>query len=70
MIAVRPPGTAAWSGPFSDVAHALTAFYDVLTNGKMWRSLGWLALGVLLMLAGLAWMLMGATPAGRILSAL
>jgi hypothetical protein len=53
--ATPPPSTAAASNspslpsPFTDVAHALTAFYDVLTNGKMWRSLAWLLGGILLM---------------------
>lgn len=38
---------------FSSITNALSAFYDVLTNGKMWRSLGWLLLGVALIGAGL-----------------
>jgi hypothetical protein len=44
---------------FSSVQNALTGFYDVLTNGKMWRSLGWLLLGVLMMIAGVALLLKG-----------
>lgn len=44
---------------FSSVQNSLTGFYDVLTNGKMWRSLGWLLLGVLLMIAGLSLWLKG-----------
>jgi hypothetical protein len=55
---------------FGSIEQALTAFYDVLTNGKMWRSLGWLVLGIVLMVAGLGWWLKGATPAGQIVSAL
>ena len=42
---------------FSSVQNALTGFYDVVTNGKMWRSLGWLLLGVVLMIAGLGLLL-------------
>jgi hypothetical protein len=56
--------------PFEDTAHALTAFYEVVTNGKMWRSLGWLLLGVLIMILGLGLLLKDQTPAGAILSAL
>jgi predicted phage tail protein len=44
------PGASA----FSSAANALTGFYDVVTNGKMWRSLGWLLLGIVLMFIGIA----------------
>lgn len=44
---------------FSSIQNALTAFYDAVTNGKMWRSLGWLILGVLLMIMGVALWLKG-----------
>jgi uncharacterized membrane protein YccF (DUF307 family) len=48
-------GAAAGGGVnFSSIQNALTSFYDKLTDGKMWRSLGWLLLGVLMILAGLA----------------
>lgn len=46
----------------SDTAHAIAAIgaffvdaWKILTNVKMWRSLGWLILGILLMLAGVLW---------------
>ena len=42
---------------FSSVQNALTGFYDVLTNGKMWRSLGWLVLGAIFMLIGILWLI-------------
>jgi hypothetical protein len=38
---------------FSSIQNALSAFYAKVTDGKMWRSLGWLALGVLLIFIGL-----------------
>lgn len=41
-------------GNFADVGSALTAFYRKVTDGKMWRSLGWLLLGIALMFAGIA----------------
>lgn len=56
------------TAPFTDVAHAMTALYDAVTNGKMWRSLGWLLLGGLLILLGLVMLGLPAvirkTPAG------
>jgi hypothetical protein len=57
--------------PFASVAQGLTAFYRVLTNGKMWRSLGWLLLGLALMIAGAALLLKGriTTEVGQIAKA-
>jgi hypothetical protein len=61
----------AGAASFTDTAHALAAIYDKLTDGKMWRSLGWLALGVLLMITGVALLLKGsiATEIGSIAKA-
>lgn len=58
---ITNPGTAASAGasyvesytPFASIEQALTAFYDVITNVKMWRSLGWLVLGLALMFTGI-----------------
>lgn len=51
--------------PFSSIENALSAIYDALTNGKMWRSLGWLLLGVLLIFVGLfLWVGKDGTPLG------
>jgi hypothetical protein len=47
----------AGGASFTDVAHALAAFYDKVTDGKMWRSLGWVALGLVLMITGIALLL-------------
>ena len=59
---------------FSSVESALSAFYDKVTDGKMWRSLGWLILGVFLIVFGLIlWIGPGAlraSPYGRALGAL
>lgn len=38
---------------FSSVQNALSAFYDKITDGKMWRSLGWLLLGAALIITGI-----------------
>lgn len=64
--AAGPPNTAQDVGTaasnvggaisaFSSIQNALSAFYAELTNGKMWRSLGWLLLGIALMGLG-AWL--------------
>ena len=45
-------------------AEALTAFFAYLTNVAMWRSLGWLLLGVALMILGLALFLKGEVSPG------
>jgi hypothetical protein len=37
---------------FTDVGHALSAFFGALTNWRMWASLGWVLLGLGLFLAG------------------
>ena len=49
---------------FSSVQNALSGFYTVLTNVKMWRSLGWLALGLMLMFTGIV-LLIGPSAARR-----
>ena len=47
-------------GPFAGLTDALIelasgigAFYDAVTDGKMWRSLGWLLLGAILLILGI-----------------
>jgi hypothetical protein len=35
-----------------DVASVLEGFVGAVTDGTMWRSLGWLLLGIVLMFAG------------------
>lgn len=41
-------------GGVVDAGQALGAFFDTITNGRMWRSLGWLLLGVVLIIIGAA----------------
>jgi hypothetical protein len=61
------PGADA-SNPLAgigDVAAALKAFYSAVTDGKMWRSLAWIALGLLLMVNGiLLWLKIPQKAAG------
>lgn len=43
-------------GALSDlgkIGAVLKSIYDAVTNGKMWRSLGWLLLGIILIIFGL-----------------
>jgi hypothetical protein len=58
----------AGGATFVDVAHALAAFYDKITDYKMWRSVGWLMLGLVLMIVGLA-LLLRRTVSGGLSSA-
>lgn len=50
---------------------SLEAFYKVITDGKLWRSLGWLWLGIVLIIVGIAmWLRIpqrGAALAGALL---
>ena len=47
---------------------SLEAFYQVITDGKLWRSLGWVLLGVILIMAGVyLWIAPGV--AGKALAA-
>lgn len=41
------------------LAAAVTAMGTTITDGKMWRSLGWLLLGIALMVLGLFWLIRG-----------
>lgn len=47
------------------IAGGISAFYHVLTDGKLWRSLAWILLGFLLIFTGLTWWIGGsaAVPA-------
>jgi|SRR6185437_14922195 len=40
--------------PLSGIEAGFTGFFNVLTDGKMWRSLGWIALGILLLGMGVS----------------
>lgn len=50
-------------GQLSDVGAALVGFFATVTDGKMWRSLAWIVLGVVLIIAGGAGLLKGAATA-------
>ena len=51
------PATAAGNavGGASGLAQTVGAIWTNLRDGKMWRSLGWLLLGIVLMLLGVLW---------------
>lgn len=69
--AASDAASAAASLPsaFSSIQDSLSAFYDKVTDGKMWRSLGWIVLGIFFILLGLVLLLapsiVGRTPVGR-----
>ena len=42
------------AGGLTDVGAGLIAFFETITDGALWRSLGWLLLGILTMAAGLS----------------
>jgi uncharacterized BrkB/YihY/UPF0761 family membrane protein len=69
-VAAAAGAASAVPGAFSSIQNALSGFYDVLTNGKMWRSLGWLVLGILFIVAGLGLWFKGDIPVGDIVSAI
>jgi hypothetical protein len=51
------PATAAVSaaGGFDGLSKTITAVYAGVADGKFWRSLGWLLLGIILMFLGVLW---------------
>jgi len=68
-VGQNAPGvTAVTSAPGVGIVTEVTAIWDDLRDGKMWRSLGWIILGVVLILAGALVMARGAAEetAGRI----
>ena len=43
------------------IAGGIEAFFSAVTDGKLWRSLGWLLLGIILIIAGVyLWIVPGA----------
>lgn len=50
-----PAVAAATSAPGLGMLTAVEGIWAELTDGKLWRSLGWLVLGIVLMLLGVAW---------------
>ena len=47
------PGYSALKGT-EKIAAQLGGFLHIITDGRMWRSLGWILLGILLMFLGLS----------------
>lgn len=49
-------GSGNVSNPLSgidSIGASIEAFYDTITDGKLWRSISWITLGALLLLAGI-----------------
>jgi hypothetical protein len=52
--------------PLAGIAGSLEAFFQAATDGKLWRSLAWILLGILLMLIGvILWIGPAGALAGR-----
>jgi hypothetical protein len=62
------PGAGAVTNDLSalgDVAAAMKSFYSAVTDGKMWRSVAWILLGLILMVNGiLLWLKIPQRAAG------
>jgi hypothetical protein len=64
---------ASWIGSATGITPAVkvaTAIWSDVADGRMWRSVGWIILGIVLMLLGVAWWIgpsaSRANPAGVI----
>lgn len=58
-------GIANPLAPLGDIAAALKSFYSAVTDGKMWRSIAWILLGLLLLVNGiLLWLKIPQRAAG------
>lgn len=51
--AVGGGGLTGFASGLSDTANALIAFFTTITDYRMWRSFGWLLLGIAMIAAGL-----------------
>ena len=58
VINTAGPATASVPAPLSGITTVIEGIWAGLTDGKLWRSLGWLLLGVILILMG-SWLLVG-----------
>ena len=58
VINTAGPATASVPAPLSGITTVIEGIWAGLTDGKLWRSLGWLGLGVVLILMG-AWLMVG-----------
>lgn len=51
LAGTEQAGGTAWTAAVTLVE----GIWTELTDGRMWRSLGWIVLGIILMLLGVAW---------------
>lgn len=45
--------TGSLPNPLAGIAGSMEAFFAAVTDGKLWRSLGWILLGIVLIMAGI-----------------
>ena len=57
VINTAGPATASVPAPLSGITTVIEGIWAGITDGKFWRSLGWLLLGIVLMLLGVSWWL-------------
>ena len=63
VINTSGPATASVPAPLSGITTVIEGIWAGITDGKLWRSLGWIILGVVLMLMGAAsWIGMSKNP--------
>jgi hypothetical protein len=51
-VAAKDIATGNLPNPLAGIAGSMEAFFSAVTDGKLWRSLGWVLLGIILIMAG------------------
>jgi len=59
--------TGSLPNPLAGIAGSLEAFFGAVTDGKLWRSLGWALLGIILMITGI-WLWLAPAAANKALA--
>jgi hypothetical protein len=55
VVNTAGPATASVPSGLGPLITTIEGIWAALTDGKLWRSLGWLLLGITLMLMGASW---------------
>ena len=58
VINTAGPATASVPAPLGGIISTINGIWANLRDGKLWRSLGWLLLGIILILMG-SWLMVG-----------
>ena len=65
VLQTSGPAVAQTPAPLKGIIDTINGIVAMIRDYKLWRSLGWLLLGVLLILMG-AWLLVGKPMAGPV----